>query len=69
MKNWLYKKQNQSVTEEEVKSELLGALVQVDPSFILTNFRMELDSKSRKLTVYFKAENADREVIETNVEI
>lgn len=57
------------VTEEEVKSEILGALTQVDSSFILVDFRMELDSKSRKLTVYFKAENADREVIETSVEI
>ena len=57
------------VTEEDVKSEILDGLLQIDDSVIITEFSMELDHATRSLNVAFKAENLDGEVIEEEVTI
>lgn len=58
-----------NVTEEEIKSEILGGLMQIDSSFILTDFSMELDPKTRILKVTFSATNSDGETVEVNTTI
>ena len=57
-----------NIDEEIVKSEILEGLLQVDNSFILTDFSMSLDDNTRKLKVSFKATNADGETIETSTD-
>lgn len=47
------------IDEEIVKSELLDGLIQIDPTFVLTDFRMDVDPVTREMTVSFKAETAD----------
>ncbi len=56
-----------NVDEEVVKSEILDALMQISPDFVITEFSMEKDTATRKLKVQFVAENADGEVIDTEV--
>jgi len=52
-----------NVDEDHVKSEILQGLLQVDSSFVMTDFSMSLDKVSRHLVVTFTAENADGKVV------
>lgn len=56
-----------NVDEEIVKSEILDGLMQINSSFIITEFEMSTDSATRKLTVKFKAETAEGEVLKQEV--
>lgn len=55
------------VTEEDVKSELIDGLTQIDPSFIMTEFGMEIDDLNRALYVSFTATNDEGDTVETNI--
>lgn len=57
---------NKNVTDEEVKSEILDGLLQVDSSFIISDFNMELDTEKRELNVSFTATNAEGDTIEVD---
>lgn len=52
-----------NIEEDNVKNEILQGLLQVDSSFVMTNFSMNLDNVSRLLTVTFTAENSKGETI------
>lgn len=56
-----------NVNEENVKSEILDALMQVDDSFIITEFSMEIDSLNRALYVSFTATNSEGEALQQEV--
>lgn len=45
--------------EEEIKSEIFDGLLQIDDTFVLEFFEMNLDAVERLLTVKFTASNAD----------
>ena len=62
----LYDILKKGATEEEVKSKILEGLLQVDSSFVMTKFNMELDTRTRNLKVSFTATNADGEAIDVN---
>lgn len=53
-----------NTTEDEVKAEILDGLLQIDESFVLTEFNMQLDSSTRQLAVKFVAETSEGEAIE-----
>lgn len=55
-----------NIDEETIKNEILEGLLQIDSSFILSDFSMSLDENTRGLTVSFKATNEDGETIETS---
>ncbi len=50
-----------NVAEETVKNEVFQGLLQVDSSFILTEFSMQTDNATRKATVTFTARNESGE--------
>lgn len=58
-----------NVEEETVKSEILDGLLQIDDSFIITDFNMSVDNTTRKLNVSFTATNEEGEVLEQTVTI
>lgn len=58
-----------NVEEETVKSEILDGLLQIDDSFIITDFKMSVDNTTRKLNVSFTATNEEGEVLEQTVTI
>lgn len=55
------------VTEEDVKSEIIDGLTQIDPSFVITEFNMKIDNSNRTLYVTFSATDEDGYTIETNL--
>ena len=55
-----------NVDEEIVKSNILEGILQIDSSFMLTAFDMNIDKATRKLNVSFTATNAQNETV--NVE-
>lgn len=55
------------VTEEDVKSEIIDGLIQIDSSFIMTGFGMEIDDLNRTLYVSFTATNDEGDTVETNI--
>lgn len=55
-----------NVDEEIVKSNILEGILQIDSSFMLTSFDMNIDKATRKLNVSFTATNAQNETV--NVE-
>ena len=52
-----------NVEEDHIKSEILQGLLQLDSSFVMTDFSMSFDNASRHLAVTFTAENKNGEVI------
>lgn len=56
-KNLLGKK----IDEEVIKNEVFQGLLQVDNSFFMTDFSVELDAETRKLKIYFSAVNDNGE--------
>lgn len=54
--------------EEIVRNEVQQGLLQVDSSFVLTSFTVELDKLARKLQISFTAVNAGNEVVSGAVE-
>ena len=56
-KNLLGKK----IDEEVIKNEVFQGLLQVDSSFFMTDFSVELDAETRKLKIYFSAVNDNGE--------
>lgn len=52
-----------NVDEENVKGEILQGLLQVDSSFVMTNFSMSFNNATRHLAVTFTAENKNGEVV------
>ena len=58
-----------NIDEEIVKSEILDALMQIDNSFVITEFEMSTDTAIRKLLIKFKAETSEGEVLEQEVSV
>ena len=59
-KNLLGKK----IDEEVIKNEVFQGLLQVDSSFFMTDFSVEIDAETRKLKIYFSAVNDNGEEVE-----
>ena len=59
-KNLLGKK----IDEEVIKNEVFQGLLQVDSSFFMTDFSVELDAETRKLKIHFSAVNDNGEEVE-----
>ena len=57
------------ITEDEVKNEILDGLMQIDDTFIITDFNMSLNSENRSLSIYFKAENSNGEIVNIDTEL
>lgn len=57
------------VDEETIKSEILDGLLQIDDTFIITYFNTDINTKSRELKVYFKAENSSGEKVDVDTEL
>lgn len=52
--------------EEEIKNEIFGGLLQIDDTFIMDSFDMDLHADTRLLTVHFTASNADGHTIQSD---
>lgn len=46
-------------TDDVIKSEILSGLRQIDDTFYITEWKSELNKKTRSLTVDFTAKNSD----------
>lgn len=49
--------------EDVIRSEILQGLLQVDDTFVITEFVADHDKPTRHLTVSFKAQNAKGETV------
>lgn len=49
--------------EDIIRNEILQGLLQVDSSFVITDFFSEFDSKTRKLSVSFVAQKDNGETV------
>lgn len=55
------------IDENVIKSEIEQGIAQVDNSLVITDFVCEHDKKTRKLLVFFTAENQNNETVEVSV--
>lgn len=56
------------ITVDDIKSEVIDGLTQIDPTFVMTQFNMKIDDLNRALHVSFQATNSEGETIqETNI--
>ena len=53
-----------NISEDVIKNEVYQGLLQVDGSFFMTGFAMELDAETRRLKITFSAVNDDGEEVE-----
>lgn len=52
-----------NVEDDNVKSEILDGLLQIDDTFVITDFSTERNAETRKLDVKFTASTADEETV------
>ena len=53
-----------NISEDVIKNEVYQGLLQVDGSFFMTGFAMELDAETRHLKISFSATNDDGDEVE-----
>ena len=52
-----------NVEDDTVKSEILDGLLQIDNTFVITDFSTERNAETRKLDVKFTASTADEKTV------
>ena len=52
-----------NVDEEIIRNEIQQGLIQVDSSFVMTSFEMNMDAQTRTLKILFTAKNENGEEI------